>query len=644
MKKKIFSSLIIGSVVLVTLAGQTGRPTFTDERTNSRQDQQENRPLDPPDTTTIYRFTAVAPLFKTALSDTALSRYVHQYDPARRRAFDYAHLGVPGSAARAIVYEPSFRKGLDIGLHQYDLYYTTVQNFQFYQLERAYTNLFYSQQGEQADGTLKAQFSRNFAGGTNFSLDYTRLNHSGAQFQFPNQNRRNTALALGIWQHHNNGKYDGFFTVSSNTIEQADNGGVAVLPDPNEDFSNPGAATVVRTSANTRIAHREYAYTHYFKLGGITDTLKAKVTRAYTFGHQILFNHSRYKYADPITTLAEADSSYYGAFLNHRNGIRFYLDHQKVENTFSISTYKQSEKQKNRKDLVEIGLWHTLHTIDQGMGKKTYNDLFLMGKIQFRPGKSLLLNTYGHLALLNNAGDYRLTGDLQIEAGAIGRLSVQAISQLYSPTLLQRQFVVSNQEMWNNDLKKTLENSLSATIAIPGIDLQVAGSYHLLNNYIYFDSLAYPTQIGKPANILQLTVEKNLRLGPIHLDNLFALQESALQELPLPPFFGKHSLYYLGKWFKVLEVRTGVDIRYQAAYKAPYYHALTGQFILQNDNIPLYPAVDLFFSLRVTRFRAFAKWEDAYTFINNQEAFYLLSKYPLPRGGFRIGIWWRLSD
>jgi len=98
----------------------------------------------------------------------------------------------------------------------------------------------------------------------------------------------------------------------------------------------------------------------------------------------------------------------------------------------------------------------------------------------------------------------------------------------------------------------------------------------------------------------------------------------------------------------------GFDARYNTAYKPHYYNPFTGQFQLQNrQEVNFYPMVDAFFSMRVTRFRAFIKYENATSnFINDGEqrdvlksrSYFQTAQYLFPDAAIRFGISWRLLD
>jgi Putative porin len=208
-------------------------------------------------------------------------------------------------------------------------------------------------------------------------------------------------------------------------------------------------------------------------------------------------------------------------------------------------------------------------------------------------------------------------------------------------------FGFTQQRVWNNDFKKTLETNLEAALNIERFQVEVGAAYHLINNLIYFDTTGYARQSGKPVSILQFFVKKNFVLWRIHLDNQVILQKSSEDIVRLPQYFGKHSLYFEGKMFKVLNARIGLDVRYQAAYRADYYMPLIGQFQLQDKRmVDFYPAADVFAAFQVTKFRAFFKLENITRFIYPQnQLFYQTSYYPMPpSSGFRLGIRWLFLD
>ncbi|NUO03764.1 MAG: hypothetical protein HUU01_24385, partial [Saprospiraceae bacterium] len=404
--------------------------------------------FDDRDTFGVFSFLVSNPNRETPFSDSLLGNFFHQYDPARRRDLDLAHLGNLGSAHQFVYFQTLPRRGFDIGLHQYDAYLTRAADLPFYRLEKAYTNVGYTQGSEQADGYFTAEFSRNFADGLNFSIDYEKISQIGRQDQYPNQNTRNTALATGLWLHGKGGHYDGFFAFASNTIEQEDNGGIAKEPARGETFESPSSAEVFLEDGQTRHSHREWQYTQYYRFGGQADSTGHQ-RRAFTLSHQVNLSNSTYKFFD---SYAIADTEFYTRFPHlqtDERGARFFLDHRAIENSFRISTYKlrdggQKNVAKEQRDLLEAGLTHIHHRVRQeGAPDTVLNNLLLHGRWLFQPTARLRFEAFGHLNLWDNGGDYQAGGALLLDFGKLGALNIQASNQLYSPNLLQHRLYLT---------------------------------------------------------------------------------------------------------------------------------------------------------------------------------------------------------
>lgn len=376
--------------------------------------------------------------------------------------------------------------------------------------------------------------------------------------------------------------------------------------------------------------------------------------RTYTLMHRLAYKKGTYKFSD-ISAFADAD--YWQNLLLDNRGLRHYVQTRKVENTFAISTFKPRKQSTNnvkqQSDFFEIGIRHSFNWIDEEAADSTVNNLFLTGKWNFAPSERLKVKTYAHLGLWDNAGDYRVSGELFFDLKKLGQLKLSGINQLNRPELLQQRFYISSRNAWTNDFKPTLETNLSATYALPKWGFQISGQYHLLNNFIYFDTLTTAQQTGAPLSIFQLILQQNIHFGDFHLDNVIVLQQTTNDALNLPNLFSKHSFYYDGKWFKrKLQIRLGVDVRMNNSYFANTYNPLVGQFILQNkQKINFFPALDASASIKVQQFRFFVKAEnltrvfaDAVGSIRADEQYYQAAFYPIQNTRFRLGLAWKFGN
>ncbi|MFT4761698.1 MAG: hypothetical protein ACI9XO_003040 [Paraglaciecola sp.] len=725
------------------------------------------------DTSAIYHFYAKNPNLIYPYLDSLLTNF-QQYDPIRQQRWDWGHLGNLGSAARPLVYTPQYRQGVDIGLHQYDLYQLRTEDVKFYKIRQTFSQGYFSQGANQGNGYFKVRFSRTFAKGLNLSIEHRRINDAG---YYDNEGVDNKSFALGLWYRTQGGGYDGFFTFTANNMEVQDNGGEQLPTQTVNSIDVPVwrdafLLDASLSSANTQHLNREFAYTQYVYLNGqrkrkkksaapifsdslllqkydslaalsvdtlnleedsltidsvkisldsiliLTDALKTAVSktdtilnkktprttdkttaptgrpnvkknsknkpldgkgqrsgsrppvfttpppppvfvtdftkkRAFTVYHRIKYQKEVYKFSDnnPAT-----DSIYYEALQVDDRGLRYFLERKMVENVIKIQTFKlRKDKQNTRvtsqKDLIEVGLKHQMHFIDQdGVDTSALHNLYLTGAIDFTPSDRLKISTSGHLALGEHAGDYRVAGQLFFDLEKLGELQIDAVNQLYEPTFLQHRFYNTEREAWKNGFDKTLETSIVGTYSLPKFQLSINGGYHLLTNYVYFDTLTTPQQTNELISIFQLGLEKNFTLGPVHLDNQLVYQKTTSDRLRIPELYLKNSLYIEGRIFKkTMLARVGVDARMWTAYRPYTYQPLTGQFHLQDSNKTLFtPLLDAFFIFKLTRFRFFFKMENILS--SFQQTYYSqTSDYLLPfgfnqNGGMRLGISWRFVD
>ncbi len=725
------------------------------------------------DTFGVYTFLVDNPTEETLFSDTLL-RHFQQYDPVRNRDYEYAHLGNPGSPARPLFFQPAFRKGFDIGFHQFDLYRVDKKSIPYYRLQNPFTRAYYSQNTKD-NLNFKGEYSRNFADGINVSIFALRSNHLG---QFRNQRARNTAFANNWWYHDKKGKYDGFFAITSNSNLHEDNGGIEPLQDTVA-IENPITLTVnVENGAVTKHTQRSFSYTHYYKLIGAvptaptqpdlpnqqqgrpphtmppssltpkdslmldslmehptplvsekdttnTDTLitkdsqvlptilpdslvhkinpsdsivpiltpilkdtlaqdsiqknldprpmdlrpdsgftrdslgiytpnsfppKAPVIpagppkRAITLGHQLAYHSDRYLFSD-----TDPDTSFYGEkFATHQRGLRNYIRHQKIENDFRISTYKlrdNNNKIRKQNDLLEAGLTHTIHFLNQESEKSTINNLFLHGRFNFNPKDRLKINTYFHYGLLANIGDYRVNGTLEYNLPNLGSLEVGLMQQAYSTSLIADRLILSETVVWDNDFNKIFETNLKGTLRVPRFELEISGQFHLINNYQYYGTDGTPQQTGTAITVGQLMVKKHFKFWKFHLDNTIILQQTSNSVLRLPQLLTKQSFYFAGFLIKkALFSHVGVDFRINDDFIGDAYFAPTGQFQLQNQQVlRAYPLLDVFVDFKVKEFRFFAKYENiGQTW--NPVISYQTYLHPERFSAFRFGVSWRFLN
>jgi hypothetical protein len=658
--------LIIGSLVLLlstSLSGQIldpsssnrprqGDPDF-DASTDRQAGPQEQREAIL-DTFGIFQYNVGNPDSETNWKDSLLDGF-QRYELDRKIDFDYATIGQRGGAAYPLRYEPIKRKGTSIGLRQFDLYQLDGEDLSYYRLEHPFTYLSHVRESEQEDSHTIVKFSRNFSDGVNLVLDYSRLNQQGEQDQYPSQALRNTHVATGLSIRPPGSRYSGFFSYAANTYEQLQNGGIVPAS-----FLNNEGTTEVNNLANLeanldetrlRYSYREIMATQYLKFGGKRDSISGTERRAFTLRHRLRYDQRRYRVSSEIISPLNGDTlEFYRRFpalLIDERGGRNQIEHRILENDFTISTFRRgtsADKATVQKDVLEAGLTHILHRIQQD-GDSTVNNLLAHAQVGLRPNGNLNLLISGQLNLVGQTGDYRIEGEGTLDLGAGGKLELKALNQLYAPDLVQQVYRINGETLWDNSFGKTLELRLEGAYTLPVVKIRAGLAYSLLTNYVFFNESGLPEQANDVNSLLQLTLERDFRFGHWNLTNRVLLQEADQDVFRLPRLYGEHSFYYSGKWFKVLNVNLGFDVRYASSFRPYYFNPVVQQFQLQDfEDRGFQFQVDPFFSMRVTRFRFFLKYVQANNLIQPEKLLYLTAEHPYPDEALRFGVSWRLLD
>lgn len=634
-------ALAQGLLVYVLLFGCISGPgTLQAQQPASPTTRTIKQPTEP----LLFTF-ALSPESSQPASDTLPDTQFRMYDPARRQVIDWGTLGNLGAAARPLLFENQARKGFDVGVHSFDLYMLRPEQLRFYRNINTFSDVAFSQGRNQFETNLNARFARTFSDGVNFSLEYQTLNNLG---QYRYQRDKHNALLMGLWVPVGK-RYDGFLIYARNVIRQQENGGI--VSDTifgSGEFAGPIAAEIrlPQESAYSRLDDQSLQLTQHLRLIGKGAAGKRALRATHTF----TWNQQKYKFSDDgddISGFAEDTAFFKPVFLVDYRGIRHFVSLDKIENNFTLNTFKV-KRQGRPSDLLAVGLSHAYFKVNQEPREFQVSNLFLTGNLLITPSEKFAFKAQGALgALKNNIGEYQLQGELLLGLGKAGQFRATLLSQIRPPALLFDQLYVSKRQIWNNSFAKPLENTLTATYSLPLIGLEATAKAHTVNNYLYFDQNGAAAQVTSSLQVTQLILRENIKWGPIRFDNTIALQQANRSDvLRLPSWFSKNSLYFSGKVFKKrMELDMGVDFRIHSDFRPDGYHPLSWQFHLQ-DSISQqpYPWMDLFASFKVQSFRGFIRYENCATWWDKTQVYYQTARYAQPFGALRFGIAWRFMD
>jgi len=618
--------LVLATIVTQRIAGQ-GSPTDYASKYNSSQSQTEDqRTVERPDTLElryykIDRLTTYYPLL-----DTMLTSKVHNYDEARHHDVEYIHLGNQGSAALGLRYEAQPYIGFDVGYRQYDLYNFTLENLKFYEGNIPLVNAVFTPIGTQDNFTVKTDFTRSYTDGITVSTNYRRINQAGI---YQNEDTKVTNLAVSIRYQHPGQKYTGYLSMISNVNEQSNSGGPLNLADLEIlTRGNRELISSTLTEADTRHQQKYYNLTNYYQL--TPESKKLQVLLRYDLGWDARY----YKYTDDDLTSVNDDSFYLDLVTDER-GLRHYTFVDRLHNSFYA--YLTDSKRLN----IRTGIVYDRYNIDQDIVGSSYNNLYLDmdGSIPFY--KSLTLQTTAQLGLGDGAGDFNVSGALDLDIGKVGSLSAGLSFYRHTPSLLERSLYVTQVPVWDNSFAKPVGTDLYASLSIPYLNLRAELHQHVVTNAIYFDENAKPTTHPDIYTNTNLSITQTSHYSIFHLENSFLVQLQNENIYGLPTYWSRHNFYMQFYMFKKnLLARWGAETRLSPTYNGVAYNPGVGAFHLSGEQTVFYPNTDIYFSGKVKKFRLFVKLENIGQLINANYIDYRVHNRPTHDWAIRFGVAW----
>lgn len=263
-------------------------------------------------------------------------------------------------------------------------------------------------------------------------------------------------------------------------------------------------------------------------------------------------------------------------------------------------------------------------------------------KIQMQ---GFLLGLNGQYALSGfNAGNYFLSIHNRVDISEF-YVSVDATISKLMPSFMSVSYF-SPHFIWSD--------TLSDISTIVGHSKIGSDKYRftlgIVNSYqsapVYFDTLAMPTQFRGTTLVNRVYAQKDLKLGPVHFNNIVNYQTTTNTDIiRLPQLYTTNQLYYEGKLFKkALWLQVGFQARYISAFKANAYMPATNQFYLQNQReYGNYVFADLFINAQIERFRFFVLVSHINQGMSGSN--YMLSpNYAMPDRSIKAGLTWMFFD
>lgn len=573
-------------------------------------------------------------------------------------------LGNTGSATKSLLFSPNMKPGWDAGFHAYDTYIPDVFNTKFFNTTRPYTELSYilGTKAEQSIGVLHTQ---NIRYNWNFSFKFNLINSPGV---FRNQKTNHSNLLFNTWYTTPNKRYTAYFIMAGNKIGATENGGLKdvglldSIPSFKDRFNIPtnlGGSAFEQQAllSNTINSGNKYnsstiLFRHHYDLGR-KDSITTDSSVVYLFYPRFRFQHTfqlnnySYQYLD-----TRVDTTGYRLLYNLTNlPATFGLKDawQTISNELAIYSYPDI---KNQQQFLKVAAGFQSLSADFGINEPSFSNLFFNGEYRNKTkNKKWDMQLAGSFYLAGlNGGDYNALASLKRLIGQkLGYLTLGFQNVSRSPSFIhddQSNFKKLN--IGNTSFKKENTAIASAMYELPQQRLVLGAKYYLAGNYIYFKNYSQQDQDATLFNVLQLQLQKQFTLRK-HWNwytEIYIQQTTANAPVHLPLVFTRNRFAFEGRFYKTLNLSTGIEMRYHTPYKADGFSPVLGQFFLQDtETIKNRPDIAAYLHFRVRSISLFIRAENLNTaelkpsfgFIRNNMATPL---QPTPGFFIRFGIFW----
>lgn len=575
----------------------------------------------------------------------------------------YHNLGAHATAAQSFLFNPLLKPGFDAGFHQYDVYGFTLEGTKLYQTTRPYTELA-NVLGSKAEQLFNVFHTQNNKSNLNFSVEYRFTNAPG---HVKNQNSSQNNFRLVTHYQTSNKKYEAFLVFITNKSASSENGGLQnvkqldslALNDPYEletRLGKPGASSrnPFNTTVNTGNIYKNLTllYRHHYDLGTkdslVTDSITYKLFYPrLRLEHTFKMITSSYHFFDLFM-----DSIRYQKYFNYtipqNTTVNFIDSWTDMNNEFSIISFPQKN---NQSQFLKAGvsLQNLNGSFDTVSTTSLYN-ISVLGEYRNRTRNQVWdLEANGQLYLNGfNSGDYSAYISMKRVLGEkLGSLKIGFQNVNRSPSFILNplsRFPLSNRTSYAKE--NTIK--LFGFYENPMNGWRLGGEYYVVSNYLYFDNFLSANQEAGLFNVLHIQAEKKFRLSrywnwytEIHMQ-----QTTGQPPVNLPFFLIRNRIAFEGNFATNLFLSTGIEFRYNSAYKADNYSPFIGQYFYQDtQTISNRPDINAFVHFRIKSFKGFFRLENLNT-LNLENGFnftklnFPTAVYPNMGLWIRFGIWW----
>ncbi len=572
----------------------------------------------------VFAFSLDNFLNLTYFNDTSLVDF-EEYELTNVLSTPHITLGNPGSSTAPLFWQKEYSKGFNLGVSQYKPYQMTAEDIRFYNLEKAYSKVYFAPGSGSSSFRSAGIIARDFANDLKVSVHFNRVNTAPI---YTNSLVKNTLMHVGLFQKIDSTRFAYSFNFISNSNTEQYNGGIE---DESELYEEGGQ---IRSSIDVLLndpfsfnLSRDYNLRGYYF---ITDKDSSKQY------FQVSLDVGRELYKFINEDISTADTTVFSERLitneiglrrqiqnnSYESRLSYHIENKSIRSFYYLKyAWNQVSTDLTFKDIQTLYAgtenkfeWKGLSVNLDGYAGTSYNTFLL----DIHPYLNFVYKRYANLTAgfrLHTEPSPYIFNEIEI---------TETIVQDDSP------FTISSQEIYG-------------AVAIPIVGFYGKISSFAGQNIPVLNSEGTDIELEN-VNYVYLDIEEKLKYKWLRFNNRFITQVRNTAVYSSPTFYTEHELYFAGKLFRSLDFNGGVNVNFLPSYTVPGFSPFYGRYFANDieDNRTYY-RIDPFVSFKVQGFRFFAKYE----YLNglwDPTVLFQAANYPQLDSRFRIGVSWELRN
>ncbi|MDP4282323.1 MAG: putative porin [Bacteroidota bacterium] len=580
--------------------------------------------------------------------DTVITGF-QNYDPLFKKDHGYASLGNIGLASFDLTPYPflNIHSGFDYGVHTFDPYLLKNDSVKYYRVLKTFSELEYVQ-GSKKEIFFHAKFSRNIYKTLNLGFEFRVMNSPGAYIR-QRANHQNFVLTSQYFS--KDYRYGVVANFLLNVIKNNENGGIKhdSLFEQNLE-PNRELFEVNLNNAQNRIRENGFYMKHYFDLSRHPKNLKdtayfsrkhfelGRITYAFEYNRQV-FNYIDY----------EPKSGFYPDIFKDSTETYDSVTVNRIVNEISWSNPSFHADNTMRHLQLAAHFKQQYYEVREADRKNYFNQYIPSCEVSFIPYSTLNLTGYADYVFGDyNEGDHSVQASLSQILGGLkknaGKLTVTAFYAFQKPGWFEEHYQ-GNNFRWDTAWRQQGILSLGGSYSYKNY-FDAGFNLSRINHFVYFDSLAHPSQYGKEFAYLNIYLNEEINFWRFKLKSRLAYQTiQGANVIRVPAFLGTASLYFSQPLFKGAALfQPGLTFYYNTLYYGYSYMPAIHSFYLQDKRqIGNYLYMDVFINVKIQRARVFVMYSNFDSFFMGRK-YYTTVGYPMQDASFRFGITWRFHD